>query len=348
MMSELKAEHIRGLALSHGFNRIGIIRAEPSPTLEAYEQWVNAEMFAGMGYMARPDRLARRRDLNVVMPGIRSMVVIAVDYRSLLPEAILNDPARGRIATYAWGKDYHEVIGDRLKILAEQIAAETGSAARWYTDTGAILERSHAQAAGLGFAGKNTMLIHPRFGSMFFLGEVLLTQDIDIYDPPFHPPNMCGTCTRCMRACPTNAFPKPFVLDARLCISYWTIEHKGEIAPELRSKFGNWIFGCDICNDVCPFQRFAPITHESAFMPVDVDRAAPPLAWVLALDDENFKRRFANSPLERTGAERLIRNACIAAGNSGDKQFIPQLERLRAEGNGLIRPHAEWALARLA
>ncbi len=326
---------------------MGIIRAQPSPTLEAYERWVNTEMYAGMGYMARPDRLARRRDLNVIMPGIQSLLVVALDYRTLIPEAILTDPVRGRIAAYAWGQDYHVIIGERLKLLAAQLASETGCEARWYVDTGAILERSHGQAAGLGFTGKNTMLIHPRYGSLFFIGEVLLGSELDVYDPPFPRHNMCGTCTRCMSACPTGAFPKPFVLDARLCISYWTIEHKGEIAPELREKFGNWIFGCDICNDVCPFQRFAPLSREYAFAPINPDRAAPPLAHLLAMDEAGFQGQFAGSPLQRTGVERLIRNACIAAGNSGSKALIPALEKLRKNAAPLIQSHAEWALARL-
>ncbi len=347
-MTLLKAEFVRSLAIEQGFDRIGIIRAQPSPTLDAYERWVAAEMFAGMGYMARPDRLARRRDLNIVLPGIQTMLVVAVDYRTLIPASTLNDPTRGRIAAYAWGSDYHEVIGNRLKLLAEQLAAKTGCEARWYVDTGALLERSHGQEAGLGFAGKNTMLIHPRYGSMFFLGELLLNTEVDDYDAPFPRQNMCGTCNRCLHACPTNAFPQPFVLDARLCISYWTIEHKGEITPELRDKFGNWIFGCDICNDVCPFQRFAPQTREAAFLPVNIDRAAPPLATVLALDDAAFKGLYGGSPLERTGTERLVRNACVAAGNSGNRALIPALEKLRINGSALIQPHASWALERLA
>jgi epoxyqueuosine reductase len=215
-------------------------------------------------------------------------------------------------------------------------------------DTGAILERSHAQQAGFGFVGKNTMLIHPRHGSNFFLGEMLTDAEFDAYDSPMEPAPSCGSCTRCMAACPTDAFPAPHVLDARRCISYHTIENKGSIPVELRSRFGNWIFGCDVCQDVCPFQRFAPVTPEQAFFPVDIDRAAPKLADILDMDAATFNSRFANSPLIRTGLARLTRNACVAAGNSADRSLIPLLQRHASGEDLLIAEHALWALARLA
>ncbi len=190
------------------------------------------------------------------------------------------------------------------------------------------------------------MLIHPRRGSFFFIGEILTDLELDAYDSPGRA-TMCGSCTRCLSACPTDAFPRPHVLDARRCISYWTIEHKGWIDRDLRPRFGNWVFGCDLCQDVCPFQRFAPETDETAFHPTDVDRAAPPLLDLLALDEAGFQARFAGSPLARIGRDRLVRNACVAAGNWGSPLAIPPLERLLDDPNPLVRGHAAWALGRI-
>jgi epoxyqueuosine reductase len=343
----VNAETVKAHARELGFDRAGIVRAEPSPTLDAYFRWIESGFHGEMGYMARPDRQARRRDLNMILPRAQSLIVVALDYRSLFPPDLLNDPARGRIAAYAWGRDYHDVMTPRLHHLADFLSGEAGGAHKVYVDTGALLERSHGQAAGLGFIGKNTMLIHPRYGSLFFLGEIITDHEFDTYDAPLPRATMCGSCTRCLTACPTNAFPQPYVLDSRRCISYLTIEHKTGIAPDLRPLMGNWIFGCDICNDVCPFQRFAPITREASFAPTHLDRAAPPLLDVLAMDDADFRRRFAGSPVERIGCERLVRNACIAAGNWGNTSAAPALERLAQDDSPLIRDHAAWALERV-
>jgi epoxyqueuosine reductase len=265
-----------------------------------------------------------------------------------MPEETLSDPARGRIASYAWGLDYHDVITPRLEAMARWLQAESGRALsqRVYVDTGAILERSHAHEAGLGFYGKNTMVIHPRRGSYFFLGELLTNLEFDTYDAPGRA-TLCGTCTRCLAACPTNAFPRPYVLDARRCISYLTIEHKGWIDRELRSRMGNWVFGCDVCQDVCPFQRFAPEMGEAVFQSHDIDRTAPPLLDLLALDDAGFHARFAGSPVARIGRGRLTRNACIAAGNWGSIQAIPPLAALLDDPSPMVRGHAAWALGQI-
>jgi epoxyqueuosine reductase len=214
-------------------------------------------------------------------------------------------------------------------------------------DTGALLERSHAQQAGLGFTGKNTMLIHPRRGSDFFLGEVLTEADFDAYDQPQRE-GLCGHCARCLNACPTEAFPEPYVLDANRCISYLTIEHRGWIARDLRARLGNWVFGCDICQVVCPWQRFAVQTRESAFFPLDLDRAAPPLAQLLALTPADFERRFAGSALARAGRDQVVRNACLAAANGRQTRLTPQLANLLADANPLVRGHAAWALGQLS
>lgn len=338
----LDSSEIKAAAAALGFTFCGIVRAEPSPTLDAYLRWIEAEMHGTMGYMARPDRVARRRDLRVIIPDAASMLVVGYDYRTgAVSRDVLTDPMRGRIAAYAWGADYHDVMGARLNRLVEQVGG------RVYVDTGAILERSHAQQGGLGFVGKNTMLIHPQHGSMFFIGEIITPALFDHYDTPLSPSPSCGSCTRCLRACPTNAFPAPHVLDARRCISALTIEHKGSIPPDLRPNFGNWVYGCDVCQDVCPFQRFAPITAEPTFFPMNIDRAAPPLTTLLALDDAAFKTLFAGSAIPRIGRARMVRNACIAAGNSGDRALLPHLESLTRDPDALVSEHAAWGVARL-
>ena len=228
---------------------------------------------------------------------------------------------------------------------AEWLAEASGQrlAQKVYVDTGAILERSHAQQAGMGFIGKNTMLIHPRRGSSFFIGEIISALEFDDYDEP-HRETMCGTCTRCMAACPTDAFPAPYVLDSRRCISYHTIENKGWIDRDLRADFANWIFGCDICQDVCPFQRFAEETDEVAFLPFDMDRVAPKLTDILMSSAESFRAMFRRTPVERVGRERIVRNACIAAGNWKNERAIPHLIQLLYDENALVRGHAAWAL----
>jgi epoxyqueuosine reductase len=341
------AELTRRRAVELGFTDVGIIPAAPSPQLDAYLRWIEAGMHGAMGYLARPDRVARRRDLGVILPGVRSLVIVALDYGAdTVPPAILVDPRRGRFSNYARGADYHTRMTPRLDALAAWLAAQSGAdiRSRVYVDTGAILERSHAQQAGLGFTGKNTMLIHPRRGSYFFLGEILTTLDFDEVDQPGRE-TMCGTCTRCLHACPTGAFPRPYVLDARRCISYLTIELKGAIPVELRPLMGNWVYGCDVCQIACPFTRkFARPAADG----VDVERAAPLLGDLLALDDDGFRARYEGSAVWRIRRDRLVRNACVAAGNSGAGELTPLLEKLaRGDRSELVRSHAAWALDRL-
>ena len=340
---------VKDKASELGFNLVGLTPARPAPHLHAYFQWLDAGMHGEMGYMARTDRQERRRDLNASLPGVRSLVIVGLDYHTLkLPDAILADPTRGRIAAYAWGRDYHDLMLPRLEELAHWLRAESKSEARHraYVDTGAILERDHAQQAGLGFIGKNTMLIHPRRGSDFFLGEILTEVEFDEYSQP-SPGTMCGTCARCLTACPTGAFPRPYVLDARRCISYLTIEHHGWIDRELRPLMGNWVFGCDVCQVVCPWNRFAVQTLTTEFFPPNPDRAAPPLSQLLALDEAGFEALFHGTPVHRLGRARLVRNACIAAGNSRRLELIPPLRSLISDPASLVRGHVAWALARL-
>jgi epoxyqueuosine reductase len=342
--SELK-ERARAL----GFSLVGVTAARPGRRLDAYLRWIEAARHGEMGYLARPDRLARRHDLNVILPGVQSIICVGLDYETLkLPPAVANDPSRGRISNYAWGADYHELMMPRLEQLAAWLrqAAGTETQTRVYVDTGAILERDHAEAAGLGFVGKNTMLIGPRRGSWFFLGELLATLPLPPDEPAPVMPG-CGSCRRCLDACPTNAFPEPYVLDARRCISYLTIELKGAIPLALRPLMGNWVYGCDVCQVVCPFNRFAPESEEPLFRPANWDTAAPPLLDLLALNDEAFARRFAGSPIKRIKRARLVRNACVATGNWGSLTAVPALMPLLADPEPLVRGHAAWALRQI-
>lgn len=342
----LSATNIKQKALQLGFNLVGITPAIPSPMLFAYRRWIEQGMHGNMGYLARADRIARREDLKTIMSSAQSLIIVGMDYRNLdIDEEQLQDPSRGRIASYAWGLDYHNILQQRLEMLTEWIQAQSNGKIdnKVYVDTGAILERSHAQQAGLGFIGKNTMLIHPRRGSYFFIGEIITSLEFDEYDEP-HRENMCGTCSRCLNACPTDAFPEPFVLDSRKCISYHTIENKGWIDRDIRPQFGNWIFGCDICQDVCPFQRFTPETGEVGFLVFDIDRAAPLLLEILTLTDDMFMDKFRRTPVERATRERLVRNACIAVGNWKSAQTIPSLIQLLYDASAIVRGHAVWAL----
>lgn len=348
-MSLNLSQRIKETALQLGFNLVGITSARPSPRLDAYFSWLDANYHGAMGYMARPDRKLRRRDLNAILPGVRSMVMVGLDYTTIqLPANIANDPTRGRISNYAWGQDYHDIMAPRLETLAREVEAmlKRPLAHRVYVDTGAILERDHAQQAGLGFTGKNTMLIHPQRGSNFFLGEILL--DVELaYDQPQQAIG-CGSCTRCLVACPTDAFPQPYVLDARRCISYLTIELKSEIPLDMRPQMGNWVYGCDVCQEVCPWQRFAIQTHQTQFHPLSNDDAAPPLIDLLTLDLATFANRYATSPIKRIGRDRLLRNACVAAGNSASQVLLPIVERLaNQDASHLVRQHAAWAVASL-
>lgn len=332
-----------------GFSMVGIMPAQSARRLSAYLNWIAQEYHGLMGYMARPDRVLRRQDLNVILPGVRSIVCVGLDYETIkLPPHIAHDPARGRISNYAWGADYHDLMTPRLHALADWLSWATSDpvSQKVYVDTGAILERDHGEQAGLGFVGKNTMLIGPRRGSWFFLGELLTTAALPPDPAPRFMPS-CGACHRCLDACPTNAFPQPYVLDARRCISYLTIELKGWIPREFRPLMGNWVYGCDVCQLVCPFNRFAPESVESAFRPGSVEEAAPRLSTLLALDEGMFQRRFAGSPVRRIGRARLVRNACVNAGNYASVELLDQLLPLLADPEFLVRGHAAWALGRI-
>ncbi len=341
-------EQIQEKAAELGFNIAGVIPAQPVATLSHYYAWVEAGYHADMGYLARPDRQVRRADLSVIMPDVRSLLLVGMDYRvQTIPEEILTQPERGRIASYAWGLDYHDLMAERLEQFATWLQREVAPHShRVYVDTGAILERAHAQEAGMGFIGKNTMLIHPRRGSFFFIGEILTSLEFPAYSQMTRQ-KLCGSCTRCLDACPTDAFVGAFTLDAGKCISYLTIENKGIIPRQLRPLIGNWVYGCDVCQDVCPWNRFTVETTETHFMPSAIDHAAPSLIDLLQLDHATFQQRYQGSPILRIKRERLVRNACVAAGNWGDESALPYLEELLYDESPLVRAHAVWAVGQI-
>jgi epoxyqueuosine reductase len=331
-----------------GFDALGVTAAAPARRLDAYLRWIDDGRHGAMGYLARPDRIIRRQDPAVILPGIQSIISVAMGYTTaVLPREIGEDPSRGRISNYAWNVDYHDVMLPRLEELGAWLEMRRpGTRSRAYVDTGAILERDHGETGGLGFTGKNTMLIGPRTGSWFFLGELLTTLTLPLTEPAAPLPG-CGSCTRCLSACPTNAFPQPYVLDARRCISYLTIELKGWIPRELRPLMGNWVYGCDICQDVCPFNRFATPAAEAAFYAENLESVAPSLLSLLSLNERDFAERFAGSPIARIKRPRLVRNACVAAGNWGDETAVPALILLLSDPEPLVRGHAAWALGQI-
>jgi epoxyqueuosine reductase len=342
-------ERIAGRARQLGFDLVGAAPAVPPATAGPFVAWLENGFHGQMAYLARPDAVARRQNPDQILPGVRTVLAVASNYHTLpLPAEIRDDPARGIVASYAWGDDYHQVLTPRLHELGTFVQAEMGGtvACRAYVDTGPVLERDLAVRAGLGFVGKNTNLIHPGLGSWLFLGELLLTAELTP-EGPAAGEGTCGRCTRCLDACPTAAFVAPYVLDARRCISYLTIELKGPIPRDLRPLLGHRIFGCDICQEVCPWnRRFAQLTVEASFH-ARPDAIAPHLLDLMALDDEAFRRRFRGSPLERAKRRGLLRNAAVALGNWGDPTANPALARALGDGEPLVRGHTAWALGRI-
>lgn len=348
----LLSARIRNRAREMGFDLVGIAPVHPSAHGDAYQRWVEMGMHGEMGYLSREDAVAKRKDPDVLVPGVRSAVVVALRY--FVPDAdpsVAGDSSRGIVARYARGDDYHELMKERLVALQEWIATElVRVGGRAYVDTGAVLERELAQRAGIGWQGKNTMLIHPRRGSYYFLGEVLLDVELE-YDRHFVKDH-CGTCTRCLDACPTGALlgrdaTGAPVMDARRCISYLTIELKGPIPRELRPLIGNRIYGCDICQEVCPWNRFSRPTDEAAFLAREGLDGPRLIEW-MGMTQEEFSRRFKNSPIKRTKRRGLLRNVAVALGNWGSPEAVPALAAALNDEEPLVRGHAAWALGRIA
>jgi epoxyqueuosine reductase len=342
------AERVCEKAQSLGFDLVGISPAVPVPHIDAYTTWIAKGYHGEMGYMARADRVERRENPAAILPSARSIVCVGLDYYpGPTPNAPDRAPSRGLIASYAWGQDYHDLMQPRLEELADFIHTEARSntATRAYVDTGPILERAYAAQAGLGFIGKNTCLINPQMGSWLFLGEILT--DVELEPTPGKTNSSCGTCRRCLDACPTGALIAPYVLDARRCISYLTIELKGFIPPDLRPLMGNWIYGCDICQQACPWQRFAVTTRERTFLAQALNRTVPLLTELIEMSEKVFRQRYAGTPILRTGRARLLRNAAVALGNLEDEHAVPALQHALTDSEPLVRGHAAWALGRI-
>jgi epoxyqueuosine reductase len=364
-------------AKSLGFDVCGVVHAAKFPELAQTEEWL-ARGYAGeMNYLSD----ARRSNPESVMPGLRSVIACALNYNTehlksidVVSEADADEP-RGWISRYAWGSDYHEVLRRKLEELAVALRGqfEEPFEARVYADTGPLQERVFAKYAGLGWLGKNTLLLNQTLGSWFFLGVILTTLDLapTLGAAESPPPDLCGTCRRCIDACPTDALVEPYVMDARRCISYLTIELRGSVPEELREPMGHHVFGCDICQDVCPWNRRAPVTQEAEFQPRAIpakkrDEAAgagplqndslflPKLEWLASLEEEEYRRAFRGSPVKRTKWRGLVRNACIALGNSKLPSSTPAhqrisalLQRLASSPEALISESALWALSRI-
>ena len=333
---------IKAQAYGLGFDLAGVTSAGPAETAAALDEWL-ARGYAGeMEYMTRTAE--KRGDSRLPFPGVRSAIVVAMSYGGSEPS--------GPAARYARGDDYHDVMIERLRALHRWVESHVGRSVvgKAYVDTGPLLERDLARRAGLGWFGKNTNLINPHIGSFFFLGTLLVDLDL-ASDAPFES-DRCGSCRRCLDACPTNAFVEERLLDATRCISYLTIELKGEIPPELRPAIGDHIYGCDICQDVCPWnEKFAVEARETAFMAREAIRGkdARTLARdILAMSDEDFRKAFNGSPMKRAKLRGLKRNAAVVLGNVGTADDVEALTRAIDDPEPIVREHAEWALARLA
>jgi epoxyqueuosine reductase len=334
-------DRIRTRAESLGFDRVGFARAGPSADAGRFAAWLAAGREADLDYMRRTPE--RRADPTRVLAGCRTVVVVALNH--FTPDGPTAAEIPGRVARYARGRDYHRVMEPMLKRLVEVLADECGAEtrSRWYVDTGPVLERGWAAEAGVGFTGKNACLIDPRRGSWTSLGVVLTTAELE---PDAPVAENCGTCALCIDACPTKAITSPGVVDSRLCISYWTIEQRGAIPVELRPLVGTRAFGCDDCQDVCPWNRFArPATVEDVRprgMFVD-----PDLAKLAALTRDEWDEATRGSAVRRAGYAGLLRNVAVALGNSADPRARPHLERLSKHDDPLVREHAQWAIERL-
>ncbi len=336
---------LKARALALGFDAVGVASVGPLEARERYEAWLAAGRHGEMTWLANAKHRARRADPNLLVDGIRSVLCVALTHP---PDADAARDARlGRIARYAAGEDYHRVMTEKLGALEDWIRTELfpGSGSLWYSDTGAILERGWAERAGLGWIGKHSGLLTQARGSWFVLGEVLMDRELEP-DAPVER-ERCGTCVRCLDACPTRAIVAPYQVDARLCLSYLTIEHRGAIPRELRPAMGDWIFGCDLCQEVCPWNRFAPPAREARLHARSLDGWS--LAGFLALDETAFRSLFATSPIRRADREGFLRNVCVALGNRRDAEAVPALVRaLDRDPAPLVRAHAAWALGRIA
>jgi epoxyqueuosine reductase len=335
---------VKGKARELGFDLVGISPVDSFPENQFYKEWL-ARGFAGeMRYLERDPE--KREDIRNIVPEAKSVISCGVNYNTDYPYSIdETDKKKGWISRYAWGDDYHDVMNERLLLLEGHVREISPKVikSRVYVDTGPVLERVYGKYSGIGWYGKNTCLINQDIGSWIFLGEIITDIELD-YDSPV--PDRCGTCTRCIDACPTGALRGPYVLDSNLCISYLTIEFRGKIPFGLRDKLDNNIYGCDICQDVCPWNREAKVSESESFRPRN-PLYNPDLIYLSQLSVEEFRRVLKNSPIKRAKRSGFIRNVMVAMGNSGNKALIPHIEEALKDEEVLVREHAAWALWKL-
>ena len=348
MNQDLK-QSIKEKARQLGFILAGVTLPEPPPHYSTFENWLAQGHHGTMNYLAEERSRLRRADPKQILPECKSILVLATPYPSPAGRGMSEGQGEGEntitgnIASYARGIDYHDILPARMKELVQFIEGQVGGPVknRWYTDTGPILERDLAQRAGIGWIGKNTCLIHPKQGSYFLLSEIFLDLALEP-DPPFNTDH-CGTCTRCIHACPTACILPNRTLDATRCISYLTIELKDDIPVELRDKLGDWVFGCDICQQVCPWNRFAP-EGDPVF---DAKTPLPSLTEELTLTPQAFNQRFKLSPVKRAKRRGYLRNVAVALGNAGDMHVLPVLQNALNDEEPMIREHAQWAINKI-
>jgi len=335
---------LREKALNLGFDLFGVVPVSLSKTIEIYRDWLNKGYAGTMEYLERHSEL--KEDPRNLLPETISMVALGCNYNTGNPSKESQEPSKARISRYAWGDDYHKIIHSKLKALEYYLCNELNVAnhTRSFVDSGPVLEREMAQRAGLGWFGKHSNLINVEKGSWFFLAEMLVDVELKI-DEPFTRVD-CGTCTSCIEACPTGAIIADRTVDARLCISYLTIENKGAIPADLRSKMDNHIFGCDICQDVCPWNKDAPESLEPGFKPRTENYAAE-LTDLMILDQTAFRKRFHKSPVKRTKRRGLLRNVAVSLGNWAHEDAIPALSIGLHDIEPVVRSHSAWALGRI-
>jgi epoxyqueuosine reductase len=342
MLTTSLTSHIKSTGREIGFDLIGIAPAVTPAGFSRLQTWLERGFAGEMAYI--PRREAAYHHPEHVLETVRSLIVVALNYKTVEPQP--TEANEGRVARYAWGTaDYHDVIRDKLRQLAGRMhELSPGCRTRAVIDTAPVLERDFAQLAGLGWFGKNTMLIHKRQGSYLFLGAILTDAELE-HDEPHHTSH-CGTCTRCLDVCPTNAFPEPYVLDARRCISYLTIELKSQIPLDLRPGMEDWLFGCDLCQEVCPWNRKSPATTLPEFVPQRDLNPASALE-LMQMTEVEFQNRFRDTPLSRPGWIGLRRNAAIVLGNRGDERCVPALIAALNDPTPMLRGTAAWALGQL-
>lgn len=339
MTESTRSRKLKEWAIEEGFDRAGVARLDRTARGAEYGEWLARGDHAGMSYLER--RFEARVDPRTLFPGACSVLCVALQYYPLSGAIPKGGDLWPRVARYAQGRDYHLVMEKRLKRLSVRIEEVfPGTQTRFYVDTGPVLERELAEKAGLGSVGKNTNLLDPAGGSWFLLGEIFMnlevTGDAAVSD-------LCGTCTACLEACPTGALPEPYRLDSRLCISYWTIEHRGAIPVEIRSLLGDWVFGCDVCQEVCPVNESARSADHPELALTD-QRAQLDLAGLLNLSRPAYVEIFRGSAMKRAKLEGLQRNAAVAMGNRGSPRYLPALIRALREGESTVKRHAAWAL----